>query len=127
MSIRKDLPRFKAYGSSKAIARQNACEAAYKYLAEHGELYTIQDEIEEPSIAMAINQLEILARRGYFDLPKYTYNESHDKNGNPIWHVKCRIDELDLTFDAKSSSKKQAKKKAAYKMLTYVLKHYENT
>nr|WP_027871143.1 ribonuclease III domain-containing protein [[Eubacterium] cellulosolvens] len=126
MSIRNDLPRFKAYGSSKTDARQNVCEAAYKYLAEHDELLSIRDEIEEPSPAMAINQLEILARRGYFALPKYSYNESHDKNGNPIWRVKCRIDELDLTFDAKSSSKKQAKKKAAYKMLTYALKHYED-
>ena len=73
------------------------------------------------SIEMAINQLEILARRGYFSIPKYEYTESHDKNGNPIWHVECHIDEMGATFDTEASSKKQAKKEVALEMLQYVL------
>ncbi len=125
MSIRNDLPRFKAYGLSKNEARKIACKAAYDYLAEHDLLFTIRDEIDEPSIEMAINQLEILARRGYFSIPKYKYKESHDGNGNPIWHVECHIDELDATFDTESSSKKQAKKEVALETLLYVLDNYE--
>lgn len=125
MSIRSDLPRFKAYGLSKNEARKIACRAAYDYLVKNDLLFTIRDEIDEPSIEMAINQLEILARRGYFSIPKYDYKESHDGDGNPIWHVECHIDEMDVTFDTESSSKKQAKKEVALEMLQYVLDNYE--
>ena len=88
-------------------------------------LTTIKDEIEEPSEAMAINQLEILSRRGYFDLPKYKYTETHDKDGNPKWQVTCMINGFDKVFNATSTSKKAAKKKAAFKMLNYVLENYD--
>ena len=88
-------------------------------------MFTIRDEIDEPSIEMAINQLEILARRGYFSIPRYDYTESHDEDGNPIWHVECHIDEIDVAFDSESSSKKQAKKEVAFEMLQYVLDNYE--
>lgn len=125
MSIRNDLPRFKAYGLSKNEARKIACKAAYDYLVEHDLLFTIRDEIDEPSIEMAINQLEILARRGYFSIPRYDYTESHDEDGNPIWHVECHIDEIDVAFDSESSSKKKAKKEVAFEMLQYVLDNYE--
>lgn len=125
LSIRNDLPRFKAYGLSKNEARKIACKSAYDYLVKHDLLFTIRDEIAEPSIEMAINQLEILARRGYFSIPKYEYTELHDEGGNPIWHVECHIDEMDATFYTESSSKKQAKKKVALEMLQYVLDNYE--
>ena len=29
-----------------------------------------------------------------------------DEDGNPIWHVECHIDEIDVAFDSESSSKK---------------------
>ena len=109
------------HGTSKVKAHEEATKAIYDYLDDNNMLYTIQDEIDEPSLNMAINQLETLARRGYFSLPEYTAEEHHDENGNPIWHVKCHIDEVEYYFDADSSSKKQAKKQAAYDMLMYVL------
>ena len=74
---------------------------------------------------MAINQLETLARRDYFDLPEYKYTESYDNDGNPIWQVTCMINGFDKVFNATSTSKKAAKKKAAFKMLNYVLENYD--
>ena len=74
---------------------------------------------------MAINQLETLSRRGYFDLPKYKYTETHDKDGNPIWQATCMINGVDKVFNATDSSKKAAKKKAAFAMLTYILENYD--
>lgn len=109
------------HGTSKVKAHEEAAKAIYDYLDDNNMLYTIQDEIDEPSLNMAINQLETLARRGYFSLPEYTAEEHHDENGNPFWHVECHIDEVEYYFDADSSSKKQAKKQAAYDMLMYVL------
>ena len=42
-------------------------------------------------------------------------------NGNPIWNCECRIAEEDYYFDGTSSSKKEAKKDSAFRMLFYVL------
>ncbi|MBQ3464169.1 MAG: hypothetical protein IJH36_13910, partial [Clostridia bacterium] len=116
---------FHATGKSQAEARDNVFRFAYQHLKEKGLLHSIKDEIEEPSESMAINQLETLSRRGYFDLPKYKYTESHDKNGNPEWTVKCSINGVDEEFSSKSNSKKAAKKKAAFKMLNYILENYD--
>lgn len=116
---------FHATGKSQAEARDNVFRFAYQHLKEKGLLHSIKDEIEEPSESMAINQLETLSRRGYFDLPKYKYTESHDKNGNPEWTVKCSINSVDEEFSSISNSKKTAKKKAAFKMLNYILEDYD--
>ena len=116
---------FIGYGDTPSEARRSSAEQAYNYLEENELLSTIQDEIEEPSESMAINQLETLSRRGYFDLPKYKYTESHDKNGNPEWTVTCSINDFDEEFTSKSNSKKTAKKKVAFDMLNYVLENYD--
>lgn len=85
-------------------------------------LLSIRDEIENPNREDAINQLEILARRGYFSIPTYNFEETHDNNGNPIWKCKCHIEEYkDCFFHEISYSKKDAKKGAAYSMLLYML------
>ena len=84
-------------------------------------LFSIRDEIENPSFNDSIGQLEILARRGYFSIPQYDFKETHDEGGNPIWDCKCFIKEKDTVTNGRSSSKKDAKKQAAYDMLTFVL------
>ncbi len=121
MKLSDDLPEFGAYGESKSDARRKVCECAYKFLEKEDLLWTIKDEIENPNKAEAISQLEILARRGYFSMPEYEYIEQYDENGNPIWNVECHIEEEKYYFDAEASSKKVAKKQAAYDMLMYVL------
>lgn len=121
MKLDDDLPIFRGFGASKSEARKAVCKVAYDYLDEKSLLFTIQDEIEEPSRDMAINQLEILARRGYFSIPTYEFFEEHDENGNPIWRCECHINEKEYYFHETSSSKKDAKKGAAYSMLLYVL------
>lgn len=113
------------YGATKATAHEEASKAIYDYLEANNMLYTIKDEIVNPSLNMAINQLETLSRRGYFSIPEYSFKEFHDNDGNPFWNVKCHIDEMEYYFYAAASSKKQAKKKAAYEMLKYVLDNFE--
>lgn len=112
---------FEGYGSSKHEARKAVCEFAYKYLEDHDMLFDIHDEIENPNLEDSINQLEILARRGYFELPKYVFKESHDDNGNPIWHVECHIEGMRNHYSAEGSSKRNTKKEVAFKMLSYIL------
>lgn len=114
---------FISEGNSKSEARKIVCEGAYNYLDEHNLLFSIRDEIDNPNKAEAINQLEILARRGYFSIPSYEFEEKYDKNGNPVWKCFCNIKERKDSFSSVSSSKKDAKKSAAFKMLKNVLEN----
>lgn len=113
--------RFIGYGTSKNLARKDLCKLLYSYLEEHDLLHSIRNEIDNPNKEDAINQLEILARRGYFSIPVYDFEQTYDKDRNPIWKSICRIAEESKSFSAKSSSKKDAKKSAAFKMLQHVL------
>lgn len=108
---------FIGYGWSKSQARMDAAERAYGYLDEEGLLFSMEDEIDEPSLEKAINQLQELAQKGYFSFPEYIFEEDHDENGNPIWTCECHIEEYEYYYFNKSSSKKEAKRQAAYEML----------
>lgn len=121
LKLLTDIPQFVAFGTSKNNARKQACKLAYEWLEKEGLLWSIYDEIENPNKDEAINQLEILARRGYFSIPEYDFKQSYDKDGNPIWDCTCSIKECNKLFKSKSSSKKNAKKSSAFKMLKYVL------
>ena len=112
---------FKGCGKSKGEARNAVCKLAYRELEKRDLLFSICDEIENPNKDNAINQLEILARRGYFSIPIYEFNLKYSRNGNPVWKCDCYIKEKDNYFYAEAPSKKDAKKSAAFEMLKYVL------
>lgn len=122
LKLSDDLPIFRGFGKTQTEARRNVCKLAYEYLCKKDMWLSINDEIDNPNKDDAINQLEILARRDYFSIPTYEFNQTYDNDGNPVWESICRIAEKKKSFSAKSSSKKDAKKTAAYKMLQYVLK-----
>ena len=120
-------PHFVGYGSSKAAARADASKLAYEYLSKNDLLLSIRDDIGNPNCEDSIGQLEILARKGHFSIPQYDFNETHDENGNPIWKCDCNIPEIKKKTSATSSVKKDAKKKAAFEMLKYVLEEGNST
>lgn len=115
---------FRGFGKSKSDARKDVCRYTYEILAQQGLLFTIHDEIENPNKNEAINQLETLARRGYFSIPEYEFEEKHDGDGNSIWYCICRIKEIEKSFKSKSSLKKEAKKTVAFNMLNYILENH---
>lgn len=121
LKLLDSLPVFCGFGVSVKDARMAACKLAYAYLERNDMMPSIRNEIENPNRNDAINQLEILARRGYFSIPTYNFEETHDNKGNSIWKCECHIEEEDCFFDEISSSKKDAKKGAAFGMLLYVL------
>ena len=123
LKLLDNLPIYRGFGASKSEARMNVCKLAYEDLTKKGviQVTTIRDEIKNPNKADAISQLEILARRGYFSIPTYDFKEKHDENGNPVWAARCFIKEYESFFEAVSSSKKEAKKQAAYEMLLFVM------
>ena len=123
LKLSDDLPIFRGFGKTQPEAKRNVCKLAYEYLCKKDMWLSISDEIDNPNKDDAINQLEILARRDYFSIPTYEFNQTYDKDGNPVWESICRIAEKEKSFSAKSSSKKDAKKSAAYQMLQYVLEN----
>ncbi len=125
LKLLNSLPIFRGFGSSKSEARMNVCKLAYEYLQKHNLLFSIRDEIDNPNKVDAINQLEILARRGYFSIPAYDFDQTYDTYGNSIWKCECHIEEYDTYFQAQASSKKDAKKSAAFEMLEYILSEEE--
>lgn len=121
LNISEKLPVFRGFGRSNSEARKAVCKLAYENLIKRGLLWSIRDEIDNPNEAQAINQLETLARRGYFSLPTYKFDLEYDNNGSPIWHCECHIKESRKYYSATDCSKKKAKKFAAFGMLKDVL------
>ena len=112
---------FVGYGYTKSQARMNAAESAYNYLDEEGMLYTMKDEIGKPTVEMAISQLHELYQKGYFSMPEYIFIEKHDSDGNPIWRCECHVKDYRYFYWREASSKKVAKRRAAYDMLMSIL------
>ncbi len=121
LKIHDNEPIFRGFGASKSEARKAVCKVAYDYLRQKGKLGSIKTEIENPNKADAINQLETLARRDYFSIPTYNFKQQYDADGNPIWYCECHIAEYEDYYWAEASSKKEAKKSAAFGMLLMVL------
>lgn len=121
LKIDDKLPIFRGFGVSKSEARKAVCKVAYDYLEVHDLTNSMKNEIENPNKAEAINQLETLARRGYFSIPVYKFYQEYDRSGNPIWKCECFISEVEKSFLSKSSTKKEAKRSSAFKMLRYLL------
>ena len=114
-------PIFAGRGSSKQKARMLAAKQAYDFLISHDLIYTMADEVGDPELDKAINQLQELAQKGYVSMPKYNFGEDHDENGNPLWYCECHVSEYEPYFWARNSSKKDAKKSAALGMLKFIL------
>jgi ribonuclease-3 len=112
---------FVGNGYSKQEARMNAAESAYQYLEEENELILPIDEVGEPDIDRAINQLQELYQKGYIGQPWYDFLETYDPNGNPVWRCECHIEGKDEYWWRNHSSKRYGKKAVAYDMLCEVL------
>lgn len=117
-----NFKRFTKYGDSKREARMFACKDAYEYLLDNKLLYNVFDDIGEPEIDRAINQLQELYQKGYINEPEYYFEETYDYNGNPLWHCECCVKGI-YGYQGDYSSKKTGKKTVAYKLLNDL---YEN-
>ena len=112
---------FEATGYTKSEARMVVAEQAYRYLDDCNMLFTVRDEIGEPNIEKAINQLQELYQKDYIGEPWYEFSESFDSNGNPLWRCECHVEGQERYHYDYFSSKKQGKKAMAYDMLCDIL------
>ena len=127
---RLGLPLGKGFwgvADTKSEARMAVAEQAYRHLEANGLLdISWIDEIGEPNIDRAINQLQELYQKGYIGEPWYDFSEMHDEDGNPIWHCECHVDGREVYFEGEHTSKKNGKKAVAYDMLCDILGWEEN-
>ena len=117
LNTRRGSLRYHAEGDSKSEARANVAEIAYNDLDEHDELFTIKDELpDELTLENSINTLQELAQKGHVSMPQYDLPDEQvfDNDGNPRWMCTCNIRSHALAETAYSTSKKTAKKYAAY-------------
>lgn len=113
---------FTGYGYTKSEARMKAAQKAYEYLEENDLLFTIKDEIDEPCEESAVNQLQELAQKGYYDMPEYEFEESYDEDGYPVWKCYCTVYYQNrICWWGQDSSKRGAKRLAAWSVLKQVL------
>ncbi len=103
---------------SEYASYMDCAKKAYKEIQSR-EMKTI---IGTPNLETAVNQLNVLYQKGFISEPDYSFTEDHDKNGNPIWHCDCDIENEDYIFTGDSSVKKEAKKEAALEALCELLK-----
>lgn len=124
--------RYQAEGYSKPESRVNVAKIAYNDLDEHDELFTIKDELpEEVTLENAINILQELAQKGYISMPDYDLpNEQvYDNEGNLRWECTCSVRSHEIAHTAYATSKKLAKKYAAYLCICEIfglVDQYEN-
>lgn len=120
---------FSVVRDTKSEARMAVAEQAYRYLEENGLLYTWIDEIGEPSIDRAVNQLQELYQKGHIGEPWYEFVETHNDDGNPVWECQCHVDGWKRWHYDYFTSKKHGKKAMAYDMLCDILgvKEYDET
>ncbi len=120
MKTKRGNIRYLGTGYSKNEARNKCAENAYLDIEEHNELWSINDELPEIiNMDNAINLLQELAQEGYQNMPIYNISDtpSYDENGNQLWSCTCILNDKNISYTATSTSKKDAKKYAAYLVL----------
>ena len=109
---------FSKDGYSKSDARAKVAEAAYNYLVEYDLLWSIMDELpEDLSMENSINVLQELAQKGYISMPQYDqddYQTNQWQDNIPRWGCSVYISSNNLRQKGFSTTKKDAKKYAAY-------------
>ena len=120
-SLYIDYQHFEGQSDTKIGAKKICAQSVINWLVENGHYYNIKDEIKEPSLDQAVNQLQELWQKGYFSEPVYEFEESIE-DGQVTWEARVDINEYSFYCSGISSTKKEAKKRASYNMLLEILK-----
>jgi ribonuclease-3 len=112
--------RFDGQAETKIEAKKICAQNVIDWLVENDQFYSIKDEISEISLDKAINNLQELAQKEYFSTPSYEYEENFSEGG-VTWTARIDIEEYDFYCTGTASTKKEAKKQAAMRMLEEIL------
>lgn len=107
-----------AYSSTGTKSIMLSAKKYYEWLLRRDK---IQKEIKKIDENLAVNHLHELRQKGLIDEPIYTFSESHDKNGNPVWKCSCKLGEAEYPFEAENISKKKVKQEVATQALFFLI------
>ena len=112
---------FTAKSNTKLTAIIKAYMEAYSYIEENDLVLKITDIIGSPDPENAINQLQDLYVKGYINEPVYKIALKGVNNGMDIWKCRVLVEGYRESFSAEDTSKKTAKRLAAYEMIKYIV------
>ncbi|MBR6072007.1 MAG: hypothetical protein IKP77_04150 [Acholeplasmatales bacterium] len=112
---------FSAKANTKYLALIYACKEAYSYLEENNLLLKMEDIVGYADIDKCINQLQELFVKGFISEPQYKIQMKGSSNGVDIWKCRVLIDGYKESFSSEDTSKKTAKRNAAFQMLKYIM------
>ncbi|MDY2826709.1 MAG: double-stranded RNA binding motif domain-containing protein, partial [Eubacteriales bacterium] len=101
---------------SQKVARLEAARAACERIEKTEKTVFIVDEVGEPTLERAINQLQELFQKGLIGEIKYCYQG----DVNTYWVCECTVPGYGTT-SGQDYNKKEAKKEAAYDMLRRII------
>jgi len=114
---------FNGNANTKIVAIIEAFKNAYKYLEENDLLLKITDIVKVADSENCVNQLQELYLKGFIKEPVYKIGLKGSKGGVDIWKCRILIDGIRESFSGEDTSKKTAKRLAAYQMVEYILKN----
>ena len=114
---------FTGSANTKIVAIIEAFKNAYKYLEENDLLLKITDIVKVADSENCVNQLQELYLKGFIKEPVYKIGLKGSKGGVDIWKCRILIDGIRESFSGEDTSKKTAKRLAAYQMVEYILKN----
>ena len=115
---------FEAIARSKKAATRIVAKRAYDFIKEKESVSEkIFKVIGDFDIDSAINKLQMLQDQKIISGLDYIFSErrpTENSNGNPTWSCRCVVDGVDAHVEYVDSKKTQAKKAAAYEMLSCI-------
>lgn len=115
---------FKAQGQSKAGARMKVSKIILDYIKmnkigeEKTEEAKDKSEVSEDS---AVQVLNIFYQKGVIKKPLYEFEEKHDQNRKPYWHVKLSIPDFEPYFYGDFASQREGKRKLSLAMINKLI------
>lgn len=114
---------FVGTSNTKTMAVIEAFKNAYNYLKDNDLLLKITDIVSAVDSENCVNQLQELYLKGFIKEPVYKIGLKGSKGGVDIWKCRILIDGVKESFSGEDTSKKTAKRLAAYQMVEYILKN----
>ena len=110
---------------AKNSANFNSCVSSWQFVSKAFDLSDGTNTNKIPTKVRIYLNYSNQGNTAYFDnvslVKEPAQSYTYDDDGNPIWHCVVCIPETKAEFYADSSSKKDAKKDAAYKLLIHLL------
>lgn len=117
---------FSGEGISKAKARMDCAEKAYKYLKQNGYIVSKYEEaIGEPDEDRALMQLNELVQKKLISKPVWKEKRIIDEDGEQVWSVTLIIEDCPYKYTFYEDKVKDARRECAYDFLVDLLNDFE--